>query len=148
MNSIKAIKAPSRYCKEPHLQIEIDGKLLDRYLEEQTGEEYGGLVPTLLPWISDEKESEYCYEKILPENQESIAPILMCPDDVDLWCTLIVAKIKVSAGKVYWRKLGLENSAADTLEELCSEVKWFEIKPFEFEIEDYKKFIKKFKEEA
>jgi|SaaInlStandDraft_1057018.scaffolds.fasta_scaffold363413_1 hypothetical protein len=145
MNTITATKAPSKYCDEPHFQLFIDEQPLDKIIA-QINPEYEGLVSTLLPWFCDEEEYNYSIAKILPKENQSISPVLMCPDDVDLWCTLIVAKIKVEKETVTWEKLGLENSTAQTLEELCSEVEWFDIKPFVFELSEYKKTIKKFKE--
>lgn len=47
---------------------------------------------------------EYIWDHI--NNQSEIyLPILVCPDDVDFWCMVLVAKIKYTQDTVIWERL-------------------------------------------
>ena len=147
MSTIKAELKKSKYVEEPHLVMEIDGVDLDRIVQNSKpgSDEYIGLVSTLLPWFVNEKEGEWVWSRIYPAIGEgAIAPVLMCPDDLDLWCTLIVADIEVTEDEVLWKRIGLETSAAQTIDELCSQVEWFDIASFSFSHDEYKGCVDSF----
>ena len=149
MNRIKAELKKSKYCDEPHLVMEIDGVDLDRIVQNSKpdSDEYIGLVSTLLPWFVDAEEGEWVWDRICPSKEESaIVPVLMCPDDLDLWCTLIVAEVQVTEDEVIWKRLGLETSKAQTMDELCASVEWFEVNPFRFLHDEYRECLDKFAE--
>jgi len=150
LNNITAEYKKTKYCEEKHLTINIDGKLLDEILEENSpNSRYLGLVPTLLDWLEDEEEKNIVWSRIIPNiNETTIAPILMCPDDLDFYCTIIVAHIKSSEDKIIWEKIGIDiTDDEDYPNSLGKTVKWFEeIGPFSFNRDEYIKFVNKFKE--
>lgn len=60
-------------------------------------------------------------------------PVLMCPDDCDLLCTLIVAEVIKENDKVYWRRIGIDISNKSEFnggyECIGSKVEWLESVP-------------------
>lgn len=51
------------------------------------------------------------WRRILPgENQTTICPILVCPDDNDFSCTLIVAEIRNCGNTIQWKRVGLDQA--------------------------------------
>jgi len=91
------------------LMLFVDGEPLDELLHRLApGHELAGLVPTLLGCASD-SETSVVTQRLLPETgATAIAPVLMCPDDVDLSCSVVVAEAYVTGDFVVWSRLGLD----------------------------------------
>lgn len=150
MNAIQAKYEKSKYANEPHLTIHVDGNPLDRILHElYPTKNLIGLVPTLLDWLDDPKERALVWRRIKSKERQ-VVPILMCPDDVDLWCTIINVEIEKTAKTVKWNRIGLDNSSFEnnSSELIGTTVEWFDkIQPMEFEKTEYDTFISVFKTE-
>jgi hypothetical protein len=126
----------------------IDGYWLDEKLDKQYPDNmYKGLIPTLVYWMEIEAEKTVVWKRILPEeNQTTICPILMCPDDNDFSCTLIVAEIKNYGDLVQWRRLGLDSTMECGAEEVGTRVEWFdEIEELNFRKDDYLSMLANFR---
>lgn len=148
MNQIKAKYEKSEYSTEPHLTINVDGKSLDIILHElYPDKNLIGLIPTLLDCLEDSKERKLVWERFESE-QKQIVPILMCPDDIDLWCTIINVEIEKTENSVKWSRIGLDNSEFEnnSSESIGMTVEWFDkVKPMEFDKTEYQKFASEFK---
>jgi hypothetical protein len=147
MNRIQARYEKSEYARKPHLIISVDGKPLDVLLHECYPDDYLlGLVPTLLDWLSDPAERAVVWRRVQSESPQ-VLPILMCPDDVDLWCTVIHAEVEKTAQTVRWRRIGIDIGKSEGLpDSIGSEVKWLEkIEAMEFDRNEYERFISDFK---
>lgn len=106
--------------------IEIDGKPLEDIILENQTQVSRGIVPTLLNWLENEEERKEVWERTLPvEGTKADFPILMCSEDIDLWCTLIMVEVTTDEKYVYWNKFGLENSDAQTPKEIGKNIEWF-----------------------
>ena len=150
MNRIQAKYEKSEYSKEPHLTISVDGKSLDKILHEiYPDKNLIGLVHTLLDWLEDPEERKLVWDRFESEKKQ-IVPILMCPDDVDLWCAIINVEIEKTENSVKWLRIGLDNSEFknNSSEFIGTTVEWFnEIEPMEFDRVEYLKFVSEFKTE-
>ncbi len=149
MNKIEAIYERSEYVLEPHLVIKVDGISIDEILHKEYPDRlFLGLVPTLLDWIEDPEERKIVWDRIENESK-SIVPILMCPDDCDLWCTVINVEVEKSNDIVRWNKLGVDQCNSDNMPfSIGSNVEWLNrIGAFEFNSIEYAEVIGKFKEE-
>lgn len=105
VNRIEAIRAPSKFVPEPHLAIAVDGVPLDAVL----GAETEGLVSSLLGWFHHEPNAAVPWERILPAaGCTGYAPLLICPDDLDLSCSVVVAEVVAEVDFIRWDKLGFE----------------------------------------
>ena len=74
----------------------------------------------------------------------------MCPDDVDLWFTLVSVEIEKTEDTVKWSRIGLDRSTykISSHDPIVTDVKWFDkIEPLEFDRTQYLKFLSKFKAE-
>ncbi len=149
MNEILAKSYQSKYADTPHLTIQVDGKPLDVLLDEQySGRNLLGLVPTLLNWLVDPKEQRVVWDRVESISPQ-VVPILMCPDDVDLWCTVIVIEIAKTDSVVKWLSVGLDMGDGENMpDSIGSDVDWFDgLEPLEFRLSDYEKFVTAFKME-
>lgn len=70
-------------------------------------------------------------------------PILLCPDDFDFSCTVIVVEVVCIEDKVIWRKFGIDTTSFE-IDEIAlpkyigKNVDWFaNIGPFEFSRTEY-----------
>jgi len=144
MIKIEAKKYKSKFSKSEHLVIFIDGKPLDLFLDEKVGDDIEGLVPSI-SWLDSKLERDYAIDKLLPEKKVkmTIAPILICPDDMDLSCTVIVVDIEFKKDSVIFKKFGFDMSSVNNPIVLGRKVIWFKgIKRLEFNRAQYERCMK------
>jgi hypothetical protein len=101
VNRIEAIRAPSKFVPEPHLAIAVDGVPLDVALGVE------GLVSALLGWFHNDEDSAVPWQRILPDvGCTGYAPVLICPDDLDLNCSVVMAEVVAEPDVIRWDRLG------------------------------------------
>ncbi|HVD99875.1 MAG TPA: hypothetical protein VNB90_16820 [Cytophagaceae bacterium] len=148
MNTIRAEKDRSDYNEDfEYLNFKIEGRWLDELLEElYPGRQFKGLIPTLM-YMNREDEQALVWQRILPEEGErKICPILMCPDDCEFFCTLIVAEIENWGSTVLWNRIGLNTTISNNPEAVGLNVEWFQkIGMLEFEGEEYETMLEAFR---
>ncbi|MEA5429703.1 hypothetical protein [Arcicella lustrica] len=141
MNKIEGIQDESDYEDYwDFINYRIDEYWLDEKLDElYLNNMYKGLIPTLVYWMEREDEKAVVWKRILPnENETTICPILMCPDDNDFSCTLIVAEIRNCGDLIQWKQIGIDKTKEWEAEKAGSTVKWFDkFKELNFSKEDY-----------
>jgi hypothetical protein len=152
MNTVKAVMDKSDYqIYDDYLNIQLDNKFLDEIIDEKYSEgNYKGLIPTLLS-MDNEEENKIVWERIMPQNgHKTLCPILMCPDDADFFCTIIIAEIEnINDEIILWNKIGVNETEiwSETLlkyeyELIGQKVEWFDkIDTFKFEKNEYKEII-------
>lgn len=148
MNNIEGIQDKSDYedCWD-FINYRIDGYWLDEKLDElYPNNMYKGLIPTLVYWMEREDEKEVVWKRVLPkENETTICPILMCPDDNDFSCTLIVAKIQNCGDLIQWKQIGLDKTKEWEAEKVGSTVEWLDkFKELNFSKNDYLNMLETF----
>ncbi|MBA9087892.1 hypothetical protein FHR92_004385 [Fontibacillus solani] len=133
----------SKYVKAEHPIILVDGISLDKIIDEQYPDRFFlGLIPTIVDWMTLRKEAYLVQRRFNTSQGIHILPILMCPDDCDLTCTLIVAEVEVSEKLVKWKRIGVDTSRYDEScvyeEYIGTEVEWLDkIPELIFRKEDY-----------
>ena len=147
MNQIQVKYEKSEYSNEPHLTINVDGKSLDKILHElYPDKNLIGLVPTLLDWLEDPKERKLVWERFETKLKQ-VVPILMCPYDIDLWCTVINVEVEKTENSVKWLRIGIDSGSSDNMPySIGTNVEWFDkIGPMEFDKVEYEKLSSDFK---
>jgi hypothetical protein len=149
MDRIEAVIQPSLYEHVIDLlQFKINDKWLDRWLDEVYPDNlYAGLIPALHLMYSY-KDSEVVWSRIIPEqNKTTICPVLMCPDDCDFSCTIIVAEIKRLDYLVEWNRLGINMTRDADSNAVGNLVEWLpEFPSLIFSYDEYSKTIEIFRE--
>lgn len=129
--------------------IHIDGERLDQLLAQASPEDdLEGLVPVLMPWIEDTAQQTLCWQRFLPSGPvRQRTPVLMCPEHRNLYCTTIIAEVKVEGDTVQWRRLGIDDTPEEDLPELVGQdVYWLrDIGPYEFSRVDYMRMMDAFR---
>ena len=123
------------------------GELLERIAP---GIEPAGLVPAWLGWMIDDREQAVVWQRMVPPAQgKARVPILICPDDLDFSCSLVIADLEAEPDRVLWLRMGLDATQSDDLTRVGEEVDWFEETPvLAFKREDYEACVKAFQDEA
>jgi hypothetical protein len=151
MNKIQAEYKKTEFTNGEHLVMMIDDVQLDKIIPSIDEEGHmTGLVSTLLNgWMDNENESDIVWDRIdLRPNEIKMVPLLMCPDDCDFSCTIIIAEMKLEKGKVHIKKLGIdETSTRDSQPNTVGRnVNWISgLGPYIFDQVEFEKCIKEFK---
>ena len=139
----------NRFTRTNFYIITVDNKSLEDIILEKQPKILKGLVPTLLNWLQDEEERAVVWERTLPSKpwKKTLLPILMCSEDIDLWCTLIMTEVSMDEQFVYWNRFGLEVSNAEEPKEIGKKIEWFDnIEGFKFELSEYQQLLEKFRQ--
>lgn len=149
MNLIQTAYQQSKYAAAPHLTIRVDGDPLDVILHEKYPDRnLIGLVPTLLNWLKDPEERKLVWERI-DSNCKQIVPILMCPEDIDLWCTVVVVKMEKTDSTVKWLRAGLDVGDGTNMPySIGTAIDWFDgFESFEFDRCEFDTVLEAFRKE-
>lgn len=114
MNHIEVRKIKTCYEYSQNYII-IDNKPITIYIDSFVKEkdnsslsEYGSLLGLLPAWSGElewQWENDFIWE-LVDSNEELNVPILVCEDDCDLSCVVIMVHVRKEEGKVYWDRIG------------------------------------------
>ncbi len=148
-NKLEVVKMHSKYCLNEHYGIKVDGVSLDALLHAQYSEiNCEGLVPTMPDWLEDSRERTLVLSRYLSRDPIVMLPLFMCPDDCDLWCTLIIAEVIQEGSCIRWSRMGLDQSTGEELirsyKYIGASVNWLDkIPSMVFDREEYDEQINK-----
>ncbi|MFC4776106.1 hypothetical protein ACFO9Q_04915 [Paenibacillus sp. GCM10023252] len=144
INKLSVVDSNSKFVKGTHPIILVDGNPLDSILNEIYPDDLIlGLIPTIVDWMSYDEESKLVQNVYSAADNKKILPILMCPDDCDISCTLIVAEVETIKDQVNWNRIGIDmNNPKDLIKQnefVDSKIKWLDRVPrMTFSKEDYR----------
>lgn len=130
-----------------YLALFVDGQPLDGLLDTLVpGESLGGLIPAfhVEPLMG---EVRVVLSRFMPSpGAISIAPVLVCPEDLDFCCSLVVAEVACEHDQVRWIRVGYDLSMWRPDPEFVGEhVRWFgRCPPFVFRRESYAAVLAQF----
>ena len=112
MSSIDAVMFQSQCASAPHPVFAVDGTSLEIWLHSVLREPWFlGLVPAQ-GWLIDDEEFRWAWQRLSSTEQgtSTIVPVLVCADDVDLSCSVVVVEQEVKAAKIVWQRFGHSRS--------------------------------------
>ena len=140
---IEADLRTSRYVDQKHLVVLVNGEPLDELLAASQGVgSLQGLVTTLDENLVDHDDRRLAWQRILPDiGETSLAPVLVCPDDLDFDCITVMAEVCRTETEVTWSRLGIDRS--EWGDEVGASVDRFLFNSpvFEFSTKDYQDFL-------
>jgi hypothetical protein len=126
---IAATLYKTQYASNAHPVLTIDGLSLDVWLNQESSEpEALDLVPAQ-GWSINEQDLVLAWRRLRPREEDctTIVPLLICPDDLDFNCTVVVAEQETCGSSVVWRRFGFSlHSLGD---QFGSSVRWFDKSP-------------------
>src|SRR3990167_1651357 len=127
MNKISATMYQYKHTRSAHPVFTIDGTPISSWIKgiiyDHLGEDdTDGLVPAQ-GWLTDEDHSAYAWQLLSPleEDSSTIVPLLICPDDMDLSCTVAVVEQVVRGEKIVWARFG---RAVKVINGIITSVAW------------------------
>jgi hypothetical protein len=144
VNRIEAARAKSKFVQEPHLTITVDGVPLDELLETAVPDaNVAGLVSSLLGWFDKQEDNALPWERILPNvGCTGYAPILICPDDLDYNCTVVMVEVVAEPEVVRWDRIGYASGPGT----VGSCIRWLPgVGPYRFSRTDYVRCLSEFR---
>lgn len=150
VNKIEVVEVKHHSGDGWHYEIAVDGVLLDQLLHSKYPDRHLlKMVPVLLDWLTDSKEIKVVWERIIPQDAlPVISPILMCSDDRDFWCTIVVAEAVRKEDSIHWTRIGIDRTPNKHLhpELVGQEVEWLDgIGPFIFDLKNFMEMVATFK---
>ena len=101
----------SKYVNIEHPTILIDGVRFDNLLNDLYKDgHFLGLIPMMTDWINLRDEAAFVLRRFESSQKKIILPILMCPDDCDLSCTIVVTEVIIGEDEVVWNRIGIDSS--------------------------------------
>lgn len=126
MAVISALMYQSKFAASAHPVLAIDGVSFDVWLSSQLNyPDLRDLVPAQ-GWLLEDQDLEIAWRRLTSQetNFSTVVPLLICPDDLDFDCTVVVAEQEITVDEVIWKRFGL--SVESWGEQVGSSVKWFE----------------------
>lgn len=139
MDSVTIDNYKTRFSRADHPMIFVNGASLDELLERELGDEnLGGLVPSIT-WLWDEEEKSIAIERFSDETIGCIVvPILVCPDDADFSCSVLMVEVEQTESSVLWNRFGFDKSSTN---QIGTTISWYKSdKNYEFSKSEYTKF--------
>jgi len=151
MDKIEAVKGKlpfPLYKDREFLFVLINGERLDEYIANHVSNDYRGLIPSWLDFYSKDyeprkREKEFVWAQIRLDEKIKILPILLCPDDFDFSCTVVVVEVISEIDTVIWNRVGVDVSKFNPDKEgvfkyIGDTVEWFDdIRPHVFSKSEY-----------
>lgn len=112
MDHISTINHQPGFAKAPCTWIAMNGTPIDKWCAEAFAYPDAITLGLAQMWLVDEDEDRLAYSRLTPgeENSSTIVPNLVCSDDVDLSCTVIVVEQLISNQTVQWLRWGFSAS--------------------------------------
>ncbi len=121
--TVKAMQTPYNYEED---YIVVDDVSLPEYFEKCAKEagdmtigSFGSLQGLYPAWGNEllHKGEKRFIWKLIEQDEPAILPVLICEDDLDLSCLVLVASVRKDSQVVYWDKLGYVSHANENLQE-------------------------------
>lgn len=109
--------------------IFIDGKSLDNFLDKIFPEfNIKWLIPPFDNLLANKNDEIILWERILPDKgKNTILPILICPDDRDFFCSVIVTNVINNDKVIKWKNFWFDESyQINENSEIWKNIRWFE----------------------
>jgi hypothetical protein len=113
MNHINAIVHQPGFARSECAWIGVDGKPIEKWFAEEFDNPDATTLGLAQVWLHNEDEERLAWSRIVPglENSSTIVPILVCSDDMDFACTVLVVEQLVTNGTVQWVRWGYSVSS-------------------------------------
>ncbi|WP_236235041.1 hypothetical protein [Pseudomonas tohonis] len=127
INVLSIIKHTSRYSSAPYTTFAIDGVPLEVWLPSQNPAAEHDLIAAHAGLDNDE-ETLMVWDRIysIAPEWKTLVPLLVCPDDLDLCCSVIVVEQLSNQRHIQWCRFGLLNGS---IREESPAVDWFDAIP-------------------
>jgi hypothetical protein len=144
---ISSLRYQTKFADSAHPVLAIDDVSLDVWLNSKLDQpDILDLVPAQ-GWLIDDQDLESAWRRLTPhkENCSTIVPLLICPDDLDFGCIVVVAEQEATTKEIIWRRFGFAFDHPG--DQVGASVKWFEVNiSVKFDRHEFEQAVIEFKE--
>ena len=138
---ITALCHQAGFSKGPCAWLAIDGVPIERWLANHLEDPDTERLALSLMWLLDEEEDALAERRFNPadDGTSTLVPVLVCSDDMDFDCIVLMTEQVIEGDTVHWRRFGW--SASGGLEVGVS-TKWIAgSKPVSFALNDFREAL-------
>jgi len=113
MDHISAVKHQAGFANSPCAWIAINGTPIEKWCAETFNYPDANSLGLAQIWLLDEEEDKLAWSRITPSEDESstVVPILVCSDDMDFDCIVLVVEQLIIKDTVQWLRWGFSASS-------------------------------------
>ncbi|HWV11480.1 MAG TPA: hypothetical protein VN156_18175 [Pseudomonas sp.] len=142
---INSICHQAVFSKGPCAWLAIDDVPIERWLANHLDAPDVEKLALSLMWMLDEQEDELAQRRFVPaeDGTSTLVPLLVCSDDMDFDCTVLMTEQVIEGNTLHWRRFGW--SASGGLEVGIS-TKWIgDSKPASFALSEFSEALSELK---
>ena len=137
LHQIRAICHKAGFSKGPCAWLAIDEVPIEQWMACHIDDPEVSQLGLSLMWLLDEEEDALAERRFAPgeDGTSTLVPLLVCSDDMDFNCTVLMTEQVIDGGEVHWRRFGW--SASGGLEVGVSTYWIADSKPVSFALSDF-----------
>lgn len=144
LHRIDAVYHQATFSRSRCAWLTIDDIAIEQWLSSYLNEPDVAKLGLSLMWLLDEDEDALAKRRFIPgeDGTSTVIPLLVCSDDMDFDCTVLVTEQIIEGDTVRWARFGW--SVSGSLEVGIS-TRWDErSKPVSFALADFHAALEKF----
>ncbi|CAM3597953.1 hypothetical protein CCOS865_04133 [Pseudomonas reidholzensis] len=144
LHTIKTARHQAKFSRNACAWLLIDDVGIEQWLAEHLADEQLSFLGLSLNWLIDDAEEALAKRRFTPgeDGSSTIVPLLVCSDDMDLGCTVLVAEQVVEGGTLSWVRFGW--SISEGLE-VGAQTRWISSsQPVVFALENFQRAVEDF----
>lgn len=137
LHAIKAARHQAKFSRNACAWLLIDDVGIEKWLAEHLADEQVSFLGLSLIWLINDAEEALAKRRFTPgeDGSSTVVPLLVCSDDMDFGCTVLVAEQVVQGDSLSWIRFGW--SLSEGLE-VGAQTRWISgSQPVEFALEDF-----------
>lgn len=137
LHTIKAARHQAKFSRNACPWLLVDSVGIEQWLAAHLEDEQVSLLGLSLIWLINETDEAVVKRRFTPgeDGSSTIVPLLVCSDDMDLDCTVLVAEELVQGGTISWLRFGWSISGGL---EVGAQTRWISgTPPVEFALDDF-----------
>lgn len=143
-HTIVAARYQAKFSRSPCAWLLIDDVGIEQWLADHLADQQVSLLGLSLIWLINDDEQALAKRRYTPgeDGSSTVVPLLVCSDDMDFDCTVLVAEQVVIGDTIIWRRFGWSLSGGL---EVGIQTRWItDSQPVEFVLEDFRSAVEGF----
>jgi hypothetical protein len=144
LRSINAALHQAKSARSACAWLLIDGVGIEQWLAEHLDYEEAAMLGLSLIWLIHEEEQALAKRRWTPgeDGTSTLLPLLVCSDDMDFDCTVLMVEQVVADGLITWERFGMSVSSGL---EVGIQTRWMtDCEPVSFAAADFQQALEDF----
>ncbi|AYN16814.1 hypothetical protein EGJ22_06405 [Pseudomonas sp. p99-361] len=144
LHSIKAGRYQATFSRSACAWLMVDGIGVEQWVAQHLDYEQAATLGLSLIWLLDEDEEKLAKRRFIPgeDGTSTLVSLLVCSDDMDFDCTVLMVEQVVADGVVTWARFGMSVSGGL---EVGAQTRWMTgFQPVSFAVSDFQQALQDF----